>query len=265
MKRKILILGLIISALTWADNLENRSQGIEIPLVFDSKLTVSQEKKLELLKEDLKKEIEPLELIIEEKDVAIKKELLSDKFNFEEIEKLLREKAEVEGQIELLTLKNKVEIEDKVGIIVTFDAKKENKSGKESINNKAPNNQNEELKNDKHFDKENMDFAKLDKEMILKEKFSLTKKQEKELKSMQNKYNEIIEILKLTEKEKEIGIQKEMLGDTRNWGKVEDLIKGKLLIISQIEFNQIKGEKEITEKFGKEFSLETDLNKKEKL
>ena len=41
MKRKILILALTISALTWAENLENKDQGIEIPLVFDNKLTTS--------------------------------------------------------------------------------------------------------------------------------------------------------------------------------------------------------------------------------
>lgn len=265
MKRKVLILGLIISALTWAENLENKSQGIDIPLVFDNKLTVNQEKKLEILKEDLEKEVEPLKLIIEEKNIAIKKELLLDKLNFEEIEKLSREKAEVEGQIELLTLKNKVEIEDKVGVVVTFDNEKESNTEKNKMKNKAPNNQNKELKDDKHFDKDNMEFGKMDKEMAPKDTASLTKKQEKELKSTQDKYNKLIENLKLSQKEKELGIQKEMTGYTRNWGKVEDLVEEKALIISQIEFNQIKGEKEITEKFGRGFSLETDLDKKEKL
>ena len=262
MKRKILILALTISALTWAENLENKDQGIEIPLVFDNKLTTNQEKKLELLREDLEKELEPLKLIIKEKEVAIKKELLSDELNFEKIEKLCTDKSEAESQMELLTLKNKAEIEDKVGIIVTFDNEKESNLEKNKIKDKAPNNQNKDLKDDKHFDKDSMEFDKIDNKMAHEDTESLTKKQEKELKSTQDKYNKLIENLKLLKKDKELGIQKEMTGYIRNWGKVEDLVKEKALITSQIEFNQIKGEKEILDKFGKNYNLETNLNKK---
>jgi len=61
------------------------------------------------------KTMAPLIVNVQDKDLAIKKELLNEKPNWSKIEVLTKEKATIESQIEVLRLKNKSEMQDKFG------------------------------------------------------------------------------------------------------------------------------------------------------
>ena len=58
----------------------------------------------------------PLKLTVEEKDLAVKKELLNDKPDWSKIEGILKEKANINAQIELIMIKTHNEIQTKFGI-----------------------------------------------------------------------------------------------------------------------------------------------------
>ena len=81
-----------------------------------SKLTKKQKKDLTDLKTKHKKTVAPLMLDKQEKELAIKKELLADKPNWVKIESLVKDKESVESKIELQMLKNRVEIKEKFGL-----------------------------------------------------------------------------------------------------------------------------------------------------
>ena len=81
-----------------------------------AKLTEAQQKDLTDLKAKHKKTVAPLMLDKQEKELAIKKELLADKPNWVKIESLVKDKESVESKIELQMLKNRVEIKEKFGL-----------------------------------------------------------------------------------------------------------------------------------------------------
>lgn len=58
----------------------------------------------------------PLMLSIQEKDLAVKKELLADKPNWTKIESIIKEKESLETKRELQMLKNRTEIKEKFGL-----------------------------------------------------------------------------------------------------------------------------------------------------
>jgi Spy/CpxP family protein refolding chaperone len=79
-------------------------------------LTEAQQKELATLRAAHQKVTAPLILNLQEKDLAIDKELLADKVNWTKVESLTKEKAAIESQLEVLRLKHQVEIKEKFGI-----------------------------------------------------------------------------------------------------------------------------------------------------
>ena len=125
MMKKILIIGTIASSMAFAKGFNNNNnmttgqgmggtQGKNYSQV--AKLTEAQQKDLTDLKAKHKKTVAPLMLDKQEKELAIKKELLADKPNWTKIESLVKEKTSVESKIELQILKNRVEIKEKFGL-----------------------------------------------------------------------------------------------------------------------------------------------------
>ena len=124
MMKKILIIGTIASSMAFAKGFNNNNmttgqgmggtQGKNYSQV--AKLTEAQHKDLTDLKAKHKKTVAPLMLDKQEKELAIKKELLADKPNWTKIESLVKEKTSVESKIELQMLKNRVEIKEKFGL-----------------------------------------------------------------------------------------------------------------------------------------------------
>lgn len=125
MMKKILIIGTIASSMAFAKGFNNDNnmttgqgmggtQGKNYSQV--AKLTEAQQKDLTDLKAKHKKTVAPLMLDKQEKELAIKKELLADKPNWTKIESLVKEKTSVESKIELQMLKNRVEIKEKFGL-----------------------------------------------------------------------------------------------------------------------------------------------------
>lgn len=125
--KKLIILGMALSTMAFAkgnfnnDNFGGKSgqgkgtQGKEMQV---STLTEAQQKELATLRETHQKTMAPLMLSIQEKDLAIKKELLADKVNWTKVESLTKEKADIEAKMEVQMLKNQVEIKEKFGINV---------------------------------------------------------------------------------------------------------------------------------------------------
>ena len=125
MMKKILIIGTIASSMAFAKGFNNNNnmttgqgmggtQGKNYSQV--AKLTEAQQKDLTDLKAKHKKTVAPLMLDKQEKELAIKKELLGDKPNWVKIESLVKDKESVESKIELQILKNRVEIKEKFGL-----------------------------------------------------------------------------------------------------------------------------------------------------
>lgn len=123
--KKLIILGMALSSMAFAkgnfnnDNFGGKgSQGQGTPLkeMQISTLTEEQQKELETLRETHKKAMAPLMLSVQEKDLAIKKELIADKVNWTKVEILTKEKAEIEAKMEVQMLKNQIEIKEKFGI-----------------------------------------------------------------------------------------------------------------------------------------------------
>lgn len=125
--KKILIVGLALTTLAFAKgNFNNnndfdekgqgQNQGMQMKENQASTLTDAQQKELAALRETHQKAAAPLILSLKEKDLAIDKELLADKPNWTKIETLTKEKSNIESQLELQTLKNRVEIKEKFGI-----------------------------------------------------------------------------------------------------------------------------------------------------
>ena len=125
MMKKILIIGTIASSMAFAKGFNNNNnmttgqgmggtQGKNYSQVAN--LTEAQQKELATVKEACKKAMAPLKLVVEEKNLAIKKELLNEKPDWTKVEGILKEKASTNSQIELIMLKTHNEIKIKFGI-----------------------------------------------------------------------------------------------------------------------------------------------------
>lgn len=259
MKRKLLVVGLIISSLMFAEEFNNKNkndgkgQGIEMPMGQQSNLTDSQKKDLQTIITKHHKLMEPLMLTMEEKDLAIRKELLADKVNWNKVESILKEKAVIEGQIEMHMLKNRMEIQEKFGDVFKFDM-----GNMPQVNNNFDNQgkdmkkmsvQGMDMKNNNSMDKmSGMKDNNLSNEMI-----NLTEAQQSEMKAIKDKYQKQLSNLSLSEEEKEIAIKKEMLADKLNWEKIELLTKEKSSIKGQRELLILQERNELKSKLGIEF------------
>ena len=125
MMKKILIIGTIASSMAFAKGFNNNNsmttgqgmggtQGKNYSQVAN--LTEAQQKDLADLKAKHQKSIAPLMLDKQEKELAIKKELLADKPNWTKIESLVKEKEAIESKAELQMLKNRAEVKEKFGL-----------------------------------------------------------------------------------------------------------------------------------------------------
>ena len=261
MKRKILVVGLIISSLVFAEEFNNKNkndvkgqgQGMEIPIGEQSNLSDAQKKELQAIFEKHHKALAPLMIATEEKDLAIKKELLADKINWAKVESVLKEKAVIEGQIEVHMLKNKLEIQEKFGDVFKFEMgnipKEKSLQKNGNFDNKKMDKQEKDMKNNNAMDKKDgMKDNNPSNEMM-----NLTEVQQAEMKIIKDKYQKQLNNLRLSEEEKEIAVKKEMLADKLNWERIETLMKEKSLIKGQTELLMLQERDEIKSKFGIEF------------
>jgi hypothetical protein len=261
MKRKILVVGLIISSLVFAEEFNNKNkndvkgqgQGMEIPIGEQSNLSDAQKKELQAIFEKHHKALAPLMIATEEKDLAIKKELLADKINWAKVESVLKEKAVIEGQIEVHMLKNKLEIQEKFGDVFKFEMgnipKEKSLQKNGNFDNKKMDKQEKDMKNNNAMDKKDgMKDNNQSNEMM-----NLTEVQQAEMKIIKDKYQKQLNNLRLSEEEKEIAVKKEMLADKLNWERIETLMKEKSLIKGQTELLMLQERDEIKSKFGIEF------------
>ena len=261
MKRKILVVGLIISSLVFAEEFNNKNkndvkgqgQGMEIPIGEQPNLSDAQKKELQAIFEKHHKALAPLMIATEEKDLAIKKELLADKINWAKVESILKEKAVIEGQIEVHMLKNKLEIQEKFGDVFKFEMgnipKEKSLQKNGNFDNKKMDKQEKDMKNNNAMDKKDgMKDNNPSNEMM-----NLTEVQQAEMKIIKDKYQKQLNNLRLSEEEKEIAVKKEMLADKLNWERIETLMKEKSLIKGQTELLMLQERDEIKSKFGIEF------------
>ena len=125
MKKRLLIMGLIISSLIFAKEfndknddtfLGNKMPKMEVPNDGMNKLTDAQQKDLENLMAKHKKEMETYIIAQQEKDLAIKKEMIADNINWNKVENITKQQSIFKGQMELLMLQEEQEIKSKLGI-----------------------------------------------------------------------------------------------------------------------------------------------------
>ena len=261
MKRKFLVVGLIISSLVFAEEFNNKNkndvkgqgQGMEMPIGEQTNLSDVQKKEIQAIFEKHHKALAPLMIATEEKDLAIKKELLADKINWAKVESILKEKAVIEGQIEVHMLKNKLEIQEKFGDVFKFEMgnipKEKSLQKNGNFDNKKMDKQEKDMKNNNAMDKKDgMKDNNPSNEMM-----NLTEVQQAEMKIIKDKYQKQLNNLRLSEEEKEIAVKKEMLADKLNWERIETLMKEKSLIKGQTELLMLQERDEIKSKFGIEF------------
>lgn len=121
--KKVIIVGIAITSLIFAQGFmksnNGQNNGTGMGMKFNngqnSTLTDAQQKELLVLRTAHQKVMAPLYLNIQEKDLAIDKEMLTDKPNWTKIETLTKEKATIVSQIEILRLKNRTEMQEKFG------------------------------------------------------------------------------------------------------------------------------------------------------
>ena len=261
MKRKILVVGLIISSLVFAEEFNNKNkndvkgqgQGMEMPIGEQTNLSDAQKKEIQAIFEKHHKALAPLMIATEEKDLAIKKEFLADKINWAKVESILKEKAVIEGQIEVHMLKNKLEIQEKFGDVFKFEMgnmpKEKGLQKNGNFDNPKMYKQEKDMKNNNAMDKKDgMKDNNQSNEMM-----NLTEVQQAEMKIIKDKYQKQLNNLRLSEEEKEIAVKKEMLADKLNWERIETLMKEKSLIKGQTELLMLQERDEIKSKFGIEF------------
>ena len=268
MKRKLLIISLILSSLIFAqgDNGKNQKNkmGNEIEKMEMSKpqLTEEQQKDLLLVMQKYHKEMAPLRLMIEEKNIKIKMELLNDKVDWNKVDSLLKEKAEIEGKLEVSMLKSRLEMEQKFP---------EMKLGKDLMSmamgkgQGGMNNKNEMMGKDSDFDGKGKmmdkepqgkgkinDEDKMDEiskgEFAKKEFFGieLNDKQKNDIEIIKDKYEKQAKNIKLNEQEKMILIEKELNAEKIDWKNVEKIAKEKAMEKTQLELLNYKERKEIS-------------------
>ena len=226
---------------------------MEIPIGEQPNLSDAQKKEIQAIFEKHHKALAPLMIATEEKDLAIKKELLADKINWAKVESVLKEKAVIEGQIEVHMLKNKLEIQEKFGDVFKFEMgnipKEKSLQKNGNFDNKKMDKQEKDMKNNNAMDKKDgMKDNNPSNEMM-----NLTEVQQAEMKIIKDKYQKQLNNLRLSEEEKEIAVKKEMLADKLNWERIETLMKEKSLIKGQTELLMLQERDEIKSKFGIEF------------
>jgi len=119
--KKTIVVGIVLTSLVFAQgfmkngNGQTNGTGMRFNSTKNIILTEAQQKDFLAIKEAHQNTLAPLFLNVQEKDLAIKKELLDEKPNWSKIEVLTKEKATIENQIEVLRLKNKSEMQDKFG------------------------------------------------------------------------------------------------------------------------------------------------------
>lgn len=120
--KKVLLIGAIISSFAFANssmmNMGNSNSSMnmtnmKMSTTTKTSLTEAQQKELDSIREACKKSMAPLKLTVEEKDLAVKKELLNDKPDWTKIEGILKEKASTNVQMELIMLKTNNDIKSK--------------------------------------------------------------------------------------------------------------------------------------------------------
>ena len=143
--KKILLIGLALTSLAFAkgnyDGNNNdkeygqgQNQGKQMNQMQNTTLTEAQQKELATLRDAHQKVTAPLVITLKEKDLAIDKELLADKINWTKVETLTKEKAAIESQLDVLRLKNRVEIKEKFGINVGGFGNGKGKMGGKGMN-----------------------------------------------------------------------------------------------------------------------------------
>lgn len=117
--RKTIIVGIAMTSLIFAQGFMKNGNGTGMGMKYNTtqinNLTDAQKKQILALRETHQKTMEPLFLGIQEKDLAIKKELLNKTPDWNKIETLTKEKTNIKSQIEVLRLKNRSEMQDKFG------------------------------------------------------------------------------------------------------------------------------------------------------
>ncbi len=268
MKRKLLIISLILSSLIFAqgdngknqkNNMGNVEQKMEMP---KPQLTEDQQKDLLLIMEKYHKEMAPLRLMIEEKNIKIKMELLNDKVDWNKVDSLLKEKAEIEGKLEVSMLKSRLEMEQKFPEIKFGKGLMSMGMGK---GQGGMNNKNEMMGKDSDFDGKGKmmdkepqgkgkinDEDKMDEiskgEFAKKEFFGieLNDKQKNDIEIIKDKYEKQAKNIKLNEQEKMILIEKELNAEKIDWKNVEKIAKEKAMEKTQLELLNYKERKEIS-------------------
>lgn len=120
--KKLIVMGLILSTMTFAKENSNNFQGPEqmkgepMKEMQVDTLTEAQKTELKNLRETQKKSTELFMIELKEKDLAIAKELLADKPDWSKIETIIKDKATISAKLELQMLKNRVELKEKFGI-----------------------------------------------------------------------------------------------------------------------------------------------------
>ena len=119
--KKTILVGVVLTSLIFAQgfmkngNGQTNGAGMKFNTTKNIDLTDAQQKEVLELRVSHQKIITPLFLDVQEKNLAIKKELLNEKPNWSKIEVLTKEKATIESQIEVLRLKNRSEMQEKFG------------------------------------------------------------------------------------------------------------------------------------------------------
>lgn len=263
MRKKILIAGLIISSLVFAQELKEKNKanskgpGMEMPM-DQVNLSDAQKKEIQTIISKNQKEIEGLRLSMQEKEILIKKELLTEKINWIKVENLTKEKNLIESQMEISRLKTMAEVKEKFGIQFGFGKNFEQNGNNDMQNNNNKNNDMKKMDGQGPNMKKSMDNGEFQIENGSDDKKEnsvncLTELQQKDIKTVQDKYKKQIDTLKISKEEKELAMKKELIAEKINWVEVEKLTKEKSDIEGQLEFTLLQEKEEIKAKIGFEF------------
>lgn len=119
--KKTILIGIALTSLVFAQGFMKNGNGqtnaidIKFSSMQNVNLTEAQQKEFLELRAVHQKTMAPLIVNVQEKDLGIKKELLNKKPDWSKIEVLTKEKVTIESQIEVLQLKNRIEMQDRFG------------------------------------------------------------------------------------------------------------------------------------------------------
>ncbi len=140
MKKIVLVVGLMVTTLAFAKG--NGQMSNEQNKNFKGNqgkyYNLTEEEKTELLakREKLHEEMAPYKLDMEEININIQREMLSENPNWEKVEGLTKEKAEIKAKMEVLMLKNKEEFGDKSFYFGKMFGKKGSRKGNSNCLNR---------------------------------------------------------------------------------------------------------------------------------